>query len=81
MSIQEELDQVKKTKWLKDMEYVKAKLDAIVKDEYDTSLEQFLMDYYQLKKELTPAPIPCAHDWDEGHNGVSKCKVCGKYSA
>lgn len=36
---------------------------------------------YDLKKELTPAPIPCAHDWDEGHNGVSKCKVCGKYSA
>ena len=81
MSIQEELNQVKKTKWLKDMEYVKAKLDTIVKDEYDTSLEQFLMDYYELKKELTPAPIPCVHDWDDGQHGVHKCKICNKYSA
>jgi len=53
MSIQEELNQVKKEKWLKDLESVKAKLDAVVREEYDTSLEQFLHDYYELKKELT----------------------------
>ncbi len=23
----------------------------------------------------------CLHEWDEGHNNVSKCKKCGKYSA
>jgi len=52
MSIQEELNQVKKEKWLKDMQYIITKLENIVKDEYDTSLEQFLYDYYELKKEL-----------------------------
>jgi hypothetical protein len=35
---------------------------------------------YDLKQN-TVAPSTCLHDWDEGHNGVSKCKVCGKYSA
>lgn len=23
----------------------------------------------------------CLHEWDEGHQNVSKCKKCGKYSA
>ena len=23
----------------------------------------------------------CKHDWDEGHNNVSKCKKCNKFSA
>ena len=23
----------------------------------------------------------CVHEWDEGHQNVSKCKKCGKYSA
>jgi hypothetical protein len=23
----------------------------------------------------------CLHEWDEGHNNVSKCKKCGMYSA
>lgn len=23
----------------------------------------------------------CIHEWDEGHRGVHKCKLCGKFSA
>ncbi len=29
-------------------------------------------------------PTPCAHDWGnihDDHNGVYRCKKCGKYSA
>ena len=54
MSIQEEITQIREERWLKDMESIKAKLDALVQDELDTSLEQFLHDYYELKKKLTP---------------------------
>lgn len=32
----------------------------------------------KLKQEKTKCLL---HDWDEGHNGVSKCKKCGAYSA
>lgn len=28
-----------------------------------------------------PVKSPCLHDWGELHNGVAKCKVCGRYSA
>ena len=34
----------------------------------------------QLRKHAVIKSV-CLHEWDEGHNNVSKCKKCGKYSA
>lgn len=50
--ITKELNQVRNERFFKDLQEVYNKLESIVKDEYDTSLEQFLHDYYTLKKEL-----------------------------
>lgn len=30
-----------------------------------------------IEAKETPA---CLHEWDEGHRGVHKCKVCGKFN-
>ena len=37
-----------------------------------------------LKRVQPPPPTAqtgCKHEWDEGHHSVSKCKICGKFSA
>ena len=36
------------------------------------------------KIDLPEVKVPCAHDWGgihDDHNGVYRCKKCGKYSA
>ncbi len=50
--IEQEMNVLRQQRWLKDMEGVYNMLQNVVKEEYDTTLEQFLMDYYGLKKEL-----------------------------
>lgn len=52
-SIEKELQTIKMQKFFKDMDNVYKQLDNIVQDEMDTSLEQFLVDYYELKKSLS----------------------------
>ena len=51
-TIEQEINVLRQQRWLKDMEGVYNMLQKVVKEEYDTTLEQFLMDYYGLKKEL-----------------------------
>jgi hypothetical protein len=51
-TIEQEIKVLRQQRWLKDMEGVYNMLQNVVKEEYDTTLEQFLMDYYGLKKEL-----------------------------
>jgi hypothetical protein len=48
----EEIENIRDVKWFKDLSSVYSKLEEIVRDEYDTSLEQFLIDYYELKNKL-----------------------------
>lgn len=43
--------------WLQDMSRVYSRLQDIVKEEYETTLEQFLMDYYGLSKNHTVSRI------------------------
>lgn len=52
-NIAEEIDNIRDVKWFKDLTSVYSKLEEIVRDEYDTSLEQFLIDYYELKTKLS----------------------------
>lgn len=52
-SIEKELQTIRMQKFFKDMDNVYKQLDNIVQDEMDTSLEQFLVDYYELKKSLS----------------------------
>ena len=51
-TIEQEMNVLRQQRWLKDMEGVYNMLQNVTKKEYDTTLEQFLMDYYGLKKEL-----------------------------
>jgi hypothetical protein len=51
-TIEQEINVLRQQRWLKDMEGVYNMLQNVTKKEYDTTLEQFLMDYYGLKKEL-----------------------------
>ena len=52
-SIEKELQTIRMEKFFKDMDNVYKQLDKIVQDEMDTSLEQFLVDYCELKKSLS----------------------------
>lgn len=52
-NIAEEIEKIRDVKWFKDLSSVYSKLEEIVRDEYDTSLEQFLIDYYELKTKLS----------------------------
>ena len=52
-NIAEEIEKIRDVKWCKDLSSVYSKLEEIVRDEYDTSLEQFLIDYYELKTKLS----------------------------
>jgi GTP cyclohydrolase FolE2 len=53
MTIQEKIDILRDQRWLEDMSRVYGMLQNVVQEEYSTSLEQFLMDYYALKKKLS----------------------------
>jgi len=51
-------------------------------------LIEMLIEANNVIRRLTPivteaalSGYKCLHEWDEGHNNVSKCKKCGKYSA
>ena len=52
MNIEQEINTLRDERWLKDMSRVYSMLQDVVKEEYDTTLEQFLMDYYGLTKQL-----------------------------
>ncbi len=53
MSIQEKIEKVREEKFFKDLSNVYNKLEQIVKDECDTSLEQFFYEYITLKKKYS----------------------------
>ncbi len=48
-------------------------------------MEAYAQYYHDTKvKKLSKADViksVCLHEWDEGHQNVSRCKKCGKYSA
>ncbi len=47
-------------------------------------INNMLAEYEAKKAVLPQADViksVCLHEWDEGHQNVSKCKRCGKYSA
>ncbi len=52
MNIEQEIDTLRNQRWLKEMSRVYSMLQDVVKEEYETTLEQFLCDYYGLKKDL-----------------------------
>jgi hypothetical protein len=51
-NIQQEIETLRLKRYFKDMDSIYNKLVNIVDDELGTSVEQFLLDYYELKKEL-----------------------------
>jgi hypothetical protein len=51
-NIQQEIESLRMQRYFKDMTNIYNKLVNIVDDELGTSVEQFLLDYYELKKEL-----------------------------
>jgi hypothetical protein len=51
-NIQQEIESLRMQRYFKDMTSIYNKLVNIVDDELGTSVEQFLLDYYELKKEL-----------------------------
>jgi hypothetical protein len=53
MNIQQEIETLREQRWLEDMDRVYSILQNVVREEYETSLEQFLMDYYALKKQTS----------------------------
>ena len=60
--------------------------DCTYADEMMESAKEHLRNVIDeaLKEVLPQADViksVCLHEWDEGHNNVSKCKKCGKYSA
>lgn len=57
MNIEQEINTLRDERWLKDMSRVYAMLQDVVKEEYETTLEQFLMDYYDLNKNHTVSRI------------------------
>ena len=50
--IQQEIENIKEEKFFKDLQRVYNKLEQVVKDECDTSIEQFFYDYITTKKNL-----------------------------
>lgn len=50
--IQQELDTVRDKQWMKDMQEIYNKVEKLILDEADTSLEMFFMTYFELKKKL-----------------------------
>jgi hypothetical protein len=52
-TITKEFQNVRDVKWFKDLSSVYSRLEEIVREEYDTSLEQFLIDYYELKTKMS----------------------------
>jgi hypothetical protein len=57
MNIEQEINTLRDERWLQDMSRVYSRLQDIIKEEYDTTLEQFLMDYYGLSKNHTISRI------------------------
>lgn len=51
-TIAQKIEKLRMERWFKDMNQVYKKLEVIVQDEMDTSLEQFFYDYFDLKKSL-----------------------------
>ena len=51
--ITQEFQKMRDVRWFKDLSSVYSKLEEIVRDEYDTSLEQFLFDYSELKTKMS----------------------------
>jgi hypothetical protein len=45
-----EISELRLKRYIQDLDEVYNKLNALVRDELDTSLEQFLVEYYELKK-------------------------------
>jgi len=56
-TIEQEIKVLRQQRWLKDMDRVYSMLQNVTKEEYDTTLEQFLVDYYGLKKQLDVCPV------------------------
>ena len=48
--IKVEIEKLRLERYFKDMNNVYKKLEKVVQDEVDTSLEQFLIDYFEIKK-------------------------------
>lgn len=51
MNIQEEIEQTRNEKWLKQMQKTMDKIEQLVKEEEDTSFENFIICYIELKKK------------------------------
>jgi len=49
-NILSEVKELRLKRYIQDLDEVYNKLNSLVRDELDTSLEQFLVDYYELKK-------------------------------
>lgn len=65
MNIEQKIDALGNQRWLKDMSRVYSMLQDVVKEEYDTTLEQFLCDYYELlKKKDGQAPQEIHEQFD-----------------
>lgn len=51
-TIEQEIQKIKEEKFFKELQRVYDKLEQVVKDECDTSIEQFFYDYITTKKNL-----------------------------
>ena len=49
-NIHEEIEQLRMDRYIQDLDHIYMHLNQIVREELDTSLEEFLIEYYKLKK-------------------------------
>jgi hypothetical protein len=47
----------------------------------ENNFQELIEELNQALPQADVIKSVCLHEWDEGHNNVSKCKKCGKYSA